>query len=62
MLVEELRSRRAHDEEREVAVGTDDAIEEIEERRLGPVDIVDDEDDGPVAREMQEEQIGRAHV
>ena len=43
--VEELRSGHADDEERRVAHPVGDVLDQVEERRLGPVDVVEDDDE-----------------
>ena len=55
MDVGELRSGRADDQDRDVAAGFDDVIEQLQERRLGGVDVVDDDYEGSLGRLCLEE-------
>ena len=47
--VEEVGPRRAEDEQRHVGREADDVLDQVEERRLRPVDVVEDDDQRPVA-------------
>ena len=53
--VEEVGARSAEDEDRRAARRGGDVLDEVEERRVGPVDVVDDEDERPLRRERLEE-------
>jgi hypothetical protein len=55
--VEELGPGGAHDNDRRPCE-PDEVLDEVEERRLGPVDVVDDRDERPVARQSLEEDAG----
>ena len=46
---------RAEDEDRRVARRSGDVLDEVEQRRVGPVDVVDDEHERPLAREHLEQ-------
>ncbi len=48
--VGELRPGGAEDEDRGAAHRVDDVVKELEERRLGRVDVVDDDDEGSLDR------------
>jgi hypothetical protein len=48
-------SREAHDEHRRVARPVDGVLDEPEQRRLRPVDVFEQEDQRPFARERLEE-------
>ena len=54
-LVEQLRTRKAEQQDRRVERPVDDVLDEIEERRLGPVQVVEHDDERPLARERLEE-------
>ena len=49
-LVDQLRPRRTEKEDRSVACPVGEMLEQVEQRRLGPVDVVDDENQRPLAR------------
>jgi hypothetical protein len=44
--VEQLRSRRCEDEQREVAQPLSNRLDELEQAVVGPVQVLEDEDDG----------------
>ena len=49
--LEQLSAAHHEHEDRRVAAGGRRVLDEVEERRLGPVDVVEDQHDGPVGRE-----------
>src|SRR5207237_4957430 len=53
--VEKLRPREAEDEERDIARPIRDVLDQIEQRRLGPVSILEEEDEWAVARDPFEQ-------
>ena len=57
--VEEVGARRAEDEDRRVARRGGDVLDEVEQRRVGPVDVVDDEHERPRGGERLEEPAER---
>ena len=57
--VEEVGARGAEDEDRRVARRGGDVLDEVEERRIGPVDVVDDEHERPHGGERLEEPAER---
>ena len=57
--LEELGPSRADDQDRRLVDRLQEVVDELEERRLRPVDVLDDEDDGPVGREVLEEPAHR---
>ena len=52
---EELRPRRRDDEQRNVRHPVDELVEEVEEALVGPVDVLDDDDERPLLGEPFEE-------
>ena len=53
--VEQLRSSHADDEQRRVAHPVGDVLDQVEKRRLGPVDVVEDDDERLLLRERLEQ-------
>ena len=49
-VVEELGTRRADEQDRRVAGEVGDRLEQVEQGRLGPVDVVDEDDERPLSR------------
>src|SRR5262249_26864964 len=54
-LVEQLRSGDAHEQDRKIAREFGDVFDQVEERRLGPVDVIYDDDERPCSRECLEQ-------
>ena len=54
-LLEQLGTRDAEEEDRGVAAPAAHVLDEVEQRRLGPVDVLQDDDERPFAREELEE-------
>ena len=54
-LIEQLRSRHAHEQQRRVAGPLGDVLDQVEQGRLGPVDVVEHDDDGPAPGERLEQ-------
>src|SRR4029079_14543044 len=54
-IVQELGPSETEHEYRSVERPIDHVLDQIEERRLGPVEIVEDEDQGPIAGQCFEE-------
>ena len=54
-LVQQLRPRETEEQQRRVTRERCDALDQIEERRLGPVDVVEDYDERPPPRERLEQ-------
>ena len=57
--VEELRAREADERDRGTLAPADQVLEQVEERRLGPVHVLEHDDDGPLSRERLEQLAGR---
>ena len=55
----EIRARHAADENRRVAAPAGQVLDEVEEGRLGPLDVVEHEHDRPLARERLEQAADR---
>ena len=53
-MLQQLGPREAEDENRCVGRPTDEVFEEVEERRLGPLELVDPEDDRALSRQVLE--------
>ena len=53
--VEELGAGHADDEQRRVADPVDDVLDQVEQRRLRPVDVVEDDDERLLARQLLEQ-------
>jgi hypothetical protein len=53
--LDEVRARRAEEQERCVLDGLHEVVDEVEERRLGPVDVVEDDDEGSLCGQVLEE-------
>ena len=53
--LEQLRARRRDDEQRHVGHPLDELVEEVEERLVGPVDVLDDQDERTLLGERLEE-------
>ena len=51
----QLRSRDADEQDREIAREVGDVLDQVEERRLGPVEVVDHDDERPCSRERLEQ-------
>ena len=58
-LLEELRAREAEEEDRGVARKVGEVLDQVEQRRLGPVDVLEDEDERPVVGELLEQAADR---
>src|SRR5262249_55347810 len=56
---EKLRPRETDEQDRGVPDPRREVLDQVEERRLAPVDVVEDEDDRPAARERLEEKPRR---
>jgi hypothetical protein len=54
-LLEQLRTREAEQQHRRVPRRLDEVVEEVEQRRLGPVDVFEHDDQRPLTRENPEE-------
>ena len=54
-----FRASQAEQEERAAVPEALDVLEQIEQRRLGPVDVVDGKDERPLAREFLEDPSER---
>ena len=54
-LLEQLGTSVAEDEDRRVPRPVDDVLDHVEEGRLAPVDVLEDDDEGPIAGEGLEE-------
>ena len=57
--LEELRAGGADDEQRRVARRVGEVLEELEQGRLGPVDVLDHDHERPVAGETLEDAADR---
>ena len=57
--VEELRARGAHEHDRRVARPVHDVVDDVEERGLGPVDVLPERDERPFGRQDLEEPPDR---
>ena len=53
--LEQLGPRRRDDEQRNVRHPVDELVEEVEQALVGPVDVLDDDDERPLFRETLEE-------
>ena len=51
-VVQELGTRRADEEDRRVPRQVGDRLDEVEQGRLGPVDVVDEDDERPLVGEV----------
>lgn len=58
-ILEQLGTCRAYHQERSVLGRLDDVLDEIQERRLGPVDVFDDDHQRAPARELLQHLAGR---
>ena len=58
-LVEQVGSREAEKQDRCVAAPAGDVLEQVEERRLGPVDVLEADDERALARERLEQPPDR---
>ena len=58
-LVEELRPRHADEQDPGIAGPVSEMVEEIEEGRLGPLHVVEDEDDGAILRQRLDQLANR---
>src|SRR5207247_10333120 len=54
-LVEQLGPRKAEQEHRRVAAQVDDVLDQVEQRRLGPVDVLEDGDERALPGERLEQ-------
>ena len=54
-LVEEIRTRQANQQEGRVVGPAGEILEQVEQRRLGPVDVFDDDDERLIAGELFEQ-------
>ena len=52
--LEELGPRHAEEQERRVAAEVGDVLDQVEERRLAPVDVIEDDDERPLGRGLLE--------
>ena len=59
-LVEQLRPREAEQQDRRAAREVGDVVDQVEERRLAPVDVVEDDDERPLAGGVLEQRADRA--
>ena len=59
MIVQQLGTRHAREQDRGVPCEVGDVLDELEELRLGPLQIVDREDDRPIGREVLQERSDR---
>ena len=60
--LEQLRACRADDEERHSAGPVDEVVDEVEKSVVGPVEILEDEDEWTLLRERLEEEPPRART
>ena len=59
VIVEQLGARHAREQDRGVPSEVGDVLDELQERRLGPLEVVDHEDDGPIDGETLEQRPER---
>src|SRR5215217_8927219 len=55
MLVKKLRTRQADDEDRRVTAPADEVLDELEERGLSPLKVVEGDDERPIGCELFEQ-------